>query len=360
MLVPLRERESAAMKQYQTLSILVLFFFSLVAAPLANSGDAWAKRSQHHAAKAEKPAKAARSGKKARRVPAAVPTEAENEEGDVGAACAVPALTVKSAMLMNASTGEVLYEQNPDFQIPPASLTKILTLYIIFDAIRQGTLRPWDVVEVSERACTQGGSNMHLRNGEAVKITDLIKGIAIASANDACMAMADHLENGNADAFVALMNDTAKRLGMSNSVFMNPNGLPAEGQLTTARDMLKLANAYLEQFPKALTIHSMQYFSHNNRQRHNANSLLGHYEGADGLKTGFVCASGYNIIATAKRGDTRLIAVVLGSRSPVVRQRETAKLLDKGFKIVEAKRREAQQQVLAATPAAPAQAVAQP
>ncbi|MFP5260086.1 MAG: D-alanyl-D-alanine carboxypeptidase family protein [Acidobacteriota bacterium] len=321
-------------------------------------GEKHAKAAKH--AKAERPAKVGRSARAAkadaavqkprRGRTAAAKADMENEEGDIGA-CTVPTLTVKSAILWNMNTGEVLYEQNPDAQIPPASLTKVLTLYILFDAIRQGRLRPWDVIEVSERAATQGGSNMHLRNGEQVKITDLIQGIAVASANDACMAIADNLENGNVDAFVALMNDTAKRLGMTNSVFHNPNGLPAEGQLTTARDMLKLAAAYLEQFPKALTIHSMQYFTHNNRQRHNANSLLGRYEGVDGLKTGFVCASGYNIVATAKRGDTRLIAVVLGSRNPRVRERETVKLLDKGFKIVQAKK---------TAPAAPVAAVAAP
>ncbi|MHC1712654.1 MAG: D-alanyl-D-alanine carboxypeptidase family protein [Solidesulfovibrio sp.] len=363
-------------QSFRAIFMVLLAIFALVAAPLAGDGLALAKKAEkaektakptkaaktatqqskaksHTPAKAERPAKAegvsktSRRGKKAARP---VIAEPENEEGDVGAACAVSALTVKSAMLWNMTTGEMLYEQNPDVQIPPASLTKLLTLYIIFDAIRQGRLRPWDVVDVSARAATQGGSNMHLRSGETVKITDLIKGIAVASANDACMAMADNLENGNAEAFVALMNDTAKRLGMSNSVFMNPNGLPAEGQLTTARDMLKLSVAYLEQFPKALTIHSMQFFTHNNRQRHNANSLLGRYEGVDGLKTGFVCASGYNIVATAKRGDTRLIAVVLGSRNPRVRERETAKLLDKGFKIVQVKQNAAKAPVIAATP----------
>ncbi len=349
---------------------VLLVMFALVAAPLAGDGQALAKKAASEKApakpKAPKAARTARAAKTARAVPsdgsgkkhrrsgkavAPVPRpEAENEEGDVGAACAVPTLTVKSALLWDMSTGEMLYEQNPDAQIPPASLTKVLTLYIIFDAIRQGKLRPWDVVEVSARAATQGGSNMRLRTGEQVKVTDLIKGIAVASANDACMAMADSLEGGNVDAFVALMNDTAKRLGMSNSAFMNPNGLPADGQLTTARDMLKLAVAYLEQFPKSLTIHSMQYFTHNNRQRHNANSLLGRYEGVDGLKTGFVCASGYNIIATAKRGDTRLVAVVLGSRNPRVRERETAKLLDKGFKLVQAKKVTGGHPVAAATP----------
>jgi D-alanyl-D-alanine carboxypeptidase (penicillin-binding protein 5/6) len=377
------------MKQIRRIAMLFVAVLALVGAPLVGDGVALAKHARQEtkheasaksaksaksgrsaksapavkarrAAAVAKPEKAVRSGRKGRHVRSRVPVE--NEEGDVGA-CAVTGLTVKSAVLFNANTGEVLYEQNPDFQIPPASLTKVLTLYLIFDAIREGRLRPWDVVDVSERASTQGGSNMHLRNGESVKVTELIKGIAVASANDACMAMADYLSGGNADAFVALMNATAKRLGMTNSVFMNPNGLPADGQLTTARDMLKLASAYMEQFPKALTIHSMQFFTHNNRQRHNANSLLGTYEGADGLKTGFVCASGYNIIATAKRGETRLIAVVLGSRNARVRQRETTKLLDRGFKIAEAKLAEAKrtgtQPPLAAAPVA-AQGQAQP
>jgi D-alanyl-D-alanine carboxypeptidase (penicillin-binding protein 5/6) len=375
--------------------LAIIAALALAVAPLADPAQALAKESAAKAhdknaskkpAKAEPAAKAKKPAKPVREAKAVVPAKAavadgaakkprrakkgempakadiENEEGDIGACPVGSPLTVKSAILWNMNTGEVLYEQNPDVQIAPASLTKVLTLYILFDAIRQGKLRPWDVIEVSERAATQGGSNMRLRSGEQVKVTDLIKGIAVASANDACMAIADNLENGNAEAFVALMNDTAKRLGMTNSVFFNPNGLPADGQVTTARDMLKLAAAYLEQFPKALTIHSMQFFTHNNRQRHNANSLLGRYEGVDGLKTGFVCASGYNIVATAMRGDTRLVAVVLGSRNPRVRERETAKLLDKGFKMVQAKKAAGPVPVAAATPApgAPAAAVAHP
>jgi D-alanyl-D-alanine carboxypeptidase (penicillin-binding protein 5/6) len=346
---------------FRALLMVFVAVFALVAAPTFGDGLALAKKTSHTTekhAKAAKPAKASpkkapRKSRHGHKAAPAVHSESENEEGDLGV-CEVPRLTVKSAMLWDMNTGGVLYEQNPDVQIPPASLTKVLTLYIIFDAIRQGKLRPWDVVEVSQRAASQGGSNMHLRAGEKVKVTELIKGIAVASANDACMAMAEYLENGNVDAFVNVMNDTAQRLGMTNSRFMNPNGLPADGQLTTARDMLRLASAYLEQFPKALTIHSMQFFTHNNRQRHNANALLGRYEGADGLKTGFVCASGYNIVATAKRGDTRLIAVVLGSRSAGIRLRETSKLLDKGFKTVAAQK--ASGKVLAATPAAAAQA----
>lgn len=379
------------MKHLHILAVLFVAIVAVTAAPVLDADVAFAKKTHHteqveksskanksaksssgrslkkqpsrssskkHVSQAPKATKATRASRHSRHARRAAP--AEDEEGLTS--CDVTnfsTLRVKSAILYDVNSGQVLYEQNPDFQIAPASLTKVLTLYIIFDAIRQGRLRPWDVVDVSERASTQGGSNMHLRHGEQVKVTELIKGIAVASANDACMAMADYLENGNVDAFVALMNATAKRLGMSNSAFFNPNGLPADGQLTTARDMLKLAVAYLDQFPKALTIHSMQYFTHNNRQRHNANSLLGHYPGADGLKTGFVCASGYNIIATAKHGDTRLIAVVLGSRNAIVRERETVKLLNKGFKLAEAQRL-APHPAVAAQPAMQPTATAQP
>lgn len=247
-------------------------------------------------------------------------------------------LRVKSAILMNLNTGEILFEQDADNQIPPASLTKILTLYLIFDSIQNGKLRPWEQVKVSLNADNTFGSTMSLKAGEEVKITEIIKGISIASANDGCVAIAEYLENGDIQAFVKLMNETARSLGMAHTRFFNPNGLPADGQLTTARDIMRLAQAYLQRFPKALAIHSQKYYSHNNRTKHNANSLLGKYEGVDGLKTGYVRASGYNIAATAKRGDTRLLAVVLGARNSGIREQETAKLLDTGFRIIEAQR----------------------
>jgi len=247
-------------------------------------------------------------------------------------------LHVKSAILMNLNTGEILFEQDADNQIPPASLTKILTLYIIFDAIQNGNLRPWEQVKVSLEADNTFGSTMSLKAGEEVKITEIIKGISIASANDGCVAIAQYMEDGDIQAFVKRMNETARSLGMAHTQFFNPNGLPADGQLTTARDIMRLAQAYLQRFPKSLAIHSQKYYSHNNRTKHNANSLLGKYEGVDGLKTGYVRASGYNIAATAKRGDTRLLAVVLGARNSGIREQETAKLLDTGFRTIEAQR----------------------
>jgi D-alanyl-D-alanine carboxypeptidase len=236
----------------------------------------------------------------------------------------------KSAILLNAADGKVLYEQNADFLIPPASVTKILTLYLVFDAIKQGQAHPWDLVRVSSRAANTGGSRMGLRAGREVPLEELIKGIAVVSGNDAAVAVAEHL-SGNVEAFVDKMNAKARDLGMENSDFRTPNGLPAKGQLTTARDLAKLSRSYIQHYPEALHIHSMTSYSYGSSSHHNANRLLGACPGVDGIKTGFVCASGFNLSATAKRGDIRLIAVVLGARAPWVRTVETEKLLEAGF-----------------------------
>jgi D-alanyl-D-alanine carboxypeptidase (penicillin-binding protein 5/6) len=245
-------------------------------------------------------------------------------------------VNTKASMLVDMNNGEILYAQDPDTPIPPASLTKILTLYLLNEYIEEGKLKPDQLITVGSDASHAGGSNMHLRSGETDTLDDIMKGIAVASANDGCVAVADYLGNGDFAPFVAAMNKKAQELGMSSSHFFNPNGLPAEGQVVTARDMAILAQAYIKRFPQALNVHSMTEFTHNNRVRHNSNSLLGRVEGVDGLKTGFVCASGFNIVATAKRQDTRLLAVVLGARSRGVRERETTKLLEEGFKIVAA------------------------
>ncbi|NMC50721.1 MAG: D-alanyl-D-alanine carboxypeptidase [Desulfovibrio sp.] len=300
-----------------------LVFGGPAAAVAAGRPDAVRKDASAGSKRITKTSKARRA-----KAPKAVPAEAPRDDGR---------LDVKSAMLMDLGTGEILYEQAPDMQIPPASLTKILTLYLVFDAIQKGDLRPWDMVPVNERAPAAGGSNMALHPGEEVALAELIKGIAIASANDACVAVAERLEP-DIPSFVVRMNQTAFSLGMTSTIFKNPNGMPADGQLTTARDMLLLSRAYLSRFPGALAIHSMKYFSHNEIMRRNANSLLGKYDGVDGLKTGFVNASGFNIVATAKRGDTRLLAVVLGARSPKVREIQTARLIDEGFRLAETHR----------------------
>jgi len=243
-------------------------------------------------------------------------------------------LNVKSAIMMNVDTGRILYAQDADRQIPPASLTKILSLYLINEAIEQGRVHWQDTVHISKKAGRTGGSRMFIRSGTEVRLEDLVKGMAVMSANDASVAAAEYVAGSDAE-FVARMNGKAHELGMRNSFFLNPNGLPAKGQTTTARDILTLTLNYIHHFPQVMPIHAMQYYSYNNINQHNRNNLLKIYPEVDGLKTGFICESGYHIIITAKRGKTRLIAVVMGAQTRGIRTRETKKLLETGFKIID-------------------------
>jgi D-alanyl-D-alanine carboxypeptidase len=239
----------------------------------------------------------------------------------------------RSAVLVDFASGKTLYSQDPDRKIAPASITKVLTLYLLHEDVALGRARLTDLVPVSARARDTGGSSMGLDAGDKVTLGELIHGISIASANDGCVAVAEHYPGG-IPAFVRRMNAKARELGMTGSVFKNPNGLPAIGQYTTAHDIAKLSVAYIRRFPQALAIHCQRTYTHNGYTGCNANSLLADYPGADGLKTGYVDASGYNITATAVRDGVRLIAVVLGSSSSRIRERETVKLLNKGFAMV--------------------------
>lgn len=251
-----------------------------------------------------------------------------------GLAGAAPfSVNSRSAILIDTRDNRVLYEKNADSLIAPASITKVLSLYLIFEAIRDGRARLWDNVNVSCRAASTGGSRMGLRAGDQVPLEEIIKGMAVVSGNDACVAAAEHF-SGSVEQFVREMNIKARMLGMRNTVFMTPNGLPAKGQLTTARDISRLSLAYLHRFPESLNIHSMCTYTYRTETHRNANRLLGKCPGVDGLKTGFVCASGYNLAATAKRGDVRLLAVVMGAPSAGTRASETEKLLEYGFQLV--------------------------
>lgn len=243
------------------------------------------------------------------------------------------AINAHSAMLVDMGDGRILYEQQPDATIAPASITKVLTLYIVFEALRDGRLKPWENVHVSSRAAQTGGSRMGLKTGHIVPVEELIKGMAVVSGNDACVAIAEHMA-GSVEEFVRLMNNKARDLGMTHSHFTTPNGLPSPGQYSTARDIAKLSVAYLRRFPESLNIHSMQSYTYRTTTHHNANRLLGTCPGVDGLKTGFVCSAGYNQSATCKRGETRLLAVVLGAPSPGTRASETARLLELGYQAV--------------------------
>ena len=243
-------------------------------------------------------------------------------------------LTARSAILMDMTTGRILYTQNADAAIQPASITKVLTLYVADEAILEGKIHPRDRVKISRKAGRTGGSKMFLQAGSVLPLEELLKGMAVVSANDASVAVAEYIA-GDTETFVERMNRKARELGMERSYFRNPNGLPAKGQVTTAKDILILARAYLQRFPESLSIHSQQYFTYRDITQHNRNSLLHRYPNADGLKTGWVQKAGYHIVATAKRGDTRLIAVVMGAKNPKIRARETERLLDEGFRMIQ-------------------------
>ena len=241
----------------------------------------------------------------------------------------------QSAVLMDGLTGQVLYEQNPNLRIPPASFVKVMTLYVIYDAIRAGKIKMDDLVTVSEtawrRAWKTEGSKMFIKVGERVKVEDLMKGVAIASGNDACVALAEHL-SGSEETFVSKMNEKAKVLGLKDTQFKNSDGMPADGQYITAMDMAILSKRYIEDHPEALALHSTVEFEYNGIRQGNRNTLLQKNIGVDGLKTGHIKESGYHLTATAKRDGQRMIAVVMGCDKVKKRAPEAQKLLEYGFK----------------------------
>lgn len=250
--------------------------------------------------------------------------------------CAVPGnaqatMPVRSAILINMDTGKVLYGKNPDMSIPPASLTKVMTMYLTMDQVRAGKIKPSEKIRITPQVAAVGGSSMHLRAGERVTLSELLMGMAVVSGNDAATAVAQRV-GGNDRQFVRAMNQKAKALGMSRTIFKNPTGLPAAGQKTTARDMALMTRAYLRSHPSALRYHGVQLFTYRDRKTRNTNGLLGTVAGVNGLKTGWTVASGYNLIVTAQRGKTRMLAVVMGGTSRVGRDNVARRLIEAGFR----------------------------
>ena len=239
-------------------------------------------------------------------------------------------LKVKAAMLVDMKTGRILYQQNMDRVIQPASLSKIMSLYLISEDIETKKAAYQDLVTVSPHAVHTGGSKMLFRAGERYEVLDLIKGMAIHSANDASVALAEHF-GGSEEIFVRRMNAKAKELGMKDTHFVNPHGLPNKKQKTTARDIYVLSRDYLRRFPNSYKIHSIERFAFNDMILTNRNDLLHRYPGANGLKTGYVCASGFHLVATAVRGDTKLMAIVMGAKDRRSRSEQARMLLDYGF-----------------------------
>lgn len=241
----------------------------------------------------------------------------------------------KSAVLMDASTGKVLYEKNSHQKLPPASVTKVMTLLLICEALEDGKIKEDDDVQISENAASMGGSQIFLEPGEIQKVDTLIKSIAVASANDACVAMAEHV-GGSMEEFVDLMNKRAKELGMNDTNFVNTNGLPIDNHYTSAYDIALMSKELLshKKISKYLTTWMDEVVVGKKQAKigiSNTNKLVKHYSGATGVKTGFTQQAKYCLSASAMRNNTHLIAVTLCAETSPIRFKDATNLLNYGF-----------------------------
>ena len=244
---------------------------------------------------------------------------------------AAPQLQATGYLLIDATNGEILVEQNADQPLPPASLTKMMTAYIAEREIAEGRISFDDKVPVSIKAWKTGGSRMFIREGTEVRLEDLLRGIVIQSGNDASVAVAEYIA-GSEDVFADVMNQTAVSLGMTNTQFKNSTGLPQEGHYTTAKDLGILATRTIADFPETYAIYKEKNFTYNGIKQANRNSLLFRDPSVDGLKTGHTEEAGYCLVASAERDEFRLISVVMGTASEKAREQETTKLLQYGFR----------------------------
>ena len=247
---------------------------------------------------------------------------------------AAPALGANSYILIDFNSGSALVESNPDMRVEPASITKVMTSYVVFTELAAGNITLDELVNVSETAWRTGGSRMFIEPGMEVTLEQLIKGMVVQSGNDASVALAEHLA-GTELAFADLMNHYAAQLGMTNSHFMNATGLPHEDHYTTARDVAILSIALIAEFPEYYRWYAEKEYNFNNIRQHNRNNLLWRDPAVDGLKTGHTEAAGYCLAASAKRDGMRLISVVLGSSSESSRVSESQSLLNYGFRFFE-------------------------
>lgn len=238
----------------------------------------------------------------------------------------------RSAIIMDNRTGAVLFEKNADERIPPASMSKLMTAYMIFDSLKSGRLRIEDEITVSERSWKMGGSQMFLKVGDRVKVEDLIQGIIVQSGNDACVAMAEAIA-GSEEEFARQMTAKAQAIGLTNSTFANSTGLDAPGHLMTVRDLALLTKHIVAEFPEYFKYYSEREFEYGGIRQPNRNPLLqAGIPGVDGMKTGFTDQSGYGLVATAKRDDRRIIAVLAGLDSAKQRRFEGERVLEYGFR----------------------------
>ncbi|OFZ97687.1 MAG: peptidase [Betaproteobacteria bacterium RIFCSPLOWO2_02_FULL_62_17] len=241
-----------------------------------------------------------------------------------------PALAARAWLLVDVAAGQTLAAQNAEERVEPASLTKLMTAYIVFTALKEKRLTLEQPVPVSERAWRAGGSRMFIDPRKPVNAGELIQGMIIQSGNDACIALAEAIA-GTEEAFAQIMNREAKRLGMNNTQYTNSSGLPDARHYTTARDLAILAATIIREFPDQYRYYAVREFRYNNITQQNRNRLLWLDPNVDGMKTGYTEGAGYCLIASSRRGTRRLLSVVLGASSESLRAQESQKLLNYGF-----------------------------
>ena len=242
-----------------------------------------------------------------------------------------PKLDLKAYILIEPQTGTVIAEYNSDLHVEPASMTKIMTSYVVADQIGNDLINLNDSVLISEKAWRMGGSKMFIEAGKRVSVEDLLKGVIIQSGNDASVALAEY-SGGTEEGFVDLMNAYAQSLGMNNTAFVNSTGLPAEGHYSSAKDLAYLTSNFINKFPEIYSLYKEKSFEFNSIKQLNRNKLLWRDDSSDGVKTGHTESAGYCLVGSAKRGGMRLITVVAGSSSDKKRFDDTQRLLEYGFR----------------------------
>ncbi len=248
---------------------------------------------------------------------------------------APPPIQAKAYVLIDANSDDVIAQKNPDQHFPPASLTKMMTLYLLFQALHHGQIQKESLIPISVKAWRMGGSKMFVKEGTNVSADELIRGIIVDSGNDASVAVAEYL-GGSEDAFVSLMNQQAKALGMTNTHFTDSHGMPDVDHYSSAHDMALLARALITHFPEYYDYFSQKSMTYSGIKQYNRNRLLWQtHLGADGLKTGHTEEAGFCLVSSAKQGDQRLIAVIMGTPSDNARTQNSAALLNYGFRFFE-------------------------
>ena len=248
-----------------------------------------------------------------------------------------PQIAGSSYVLMDPKSGRIIMEENSHERLPPASLTKMMTAYIVERELDEGRIAMSDMVPISVNAWKTEGSRTFVREGTQVSVEDLLRGVIIQSGNDASVALAEFVA-GSEDAFVDIMNQQAQLLGMKDTNFENATGLPSPDHFSTAYDLAMLAQAIINDYPENYPLYAEKHFTYNNIRQPNRNSLLWRDDSVDGLKTGHTEEAGYCLVASAKRNDTRLIAVVMGTNSSEARAQEIQKMLNYGFRYYESER----------------------